>query len=176
MPAPGEHWAHDSKHLRSIEGPVIEKPTGNAVPVPPGAAVAPRPTPAAQPRPSSADAPPTALVVDDDTVLRISLQRFCENQGFSVRACKDGSEALDSVRQAPTDVVLLDAQMPVMDGFDACAAIRALPDAQRIPIIMITANADEASVDRAFAVGANEYITKPVHWAVLGHGYGYGYG
>jgi CheY-like chemotaxis protein len=113
--------------------------------------------------------PPTALIVDDDAVLRVGLKRFLEKRGFLTRACTDGREAVRALQQAPADVVLLDAQMPNMDGFEACAAIRAMPHGERIPIIMITANEDEASVDRAFAVGANEYITKPVHWAVLGH-------
>jgi diguanylate cyclase (GGDEF)-like protein len=122
-----------------------------------------------KPHGSSDKAQPRALVVDDDIVVRVSLQRFCEKRGFATRARQHGREALAALEEAPADVVLLDAQMPYLDGFETCAAIRAMPQARHTPIIMITASADESSVDRAFAVGANEYITKPVHWAVLGH-------
>jgi diguanylate cyclase (GGDEF)-like protein len=110
-----------------------------------------------------------ALVVDDDPVLRLTIGRFVEKLGFSARLCADGASAVEAVRNDPPDVVLLDAAMPEMDGFSACAAIRDLPMGAKLPIIMITTYDDDVSVDRAFAVGANEYITKPVHWAVLRH-------
>ncbi len=112
---------------------------------------------------------PRALVVDDDPVLRISIRRFVGKQGLSTLDCANGQEAVDLLSTTPVDIVLLDAEMPVMDGFSACAAMRALPHGERVPIIMITGHQDAASVDRAFAVGADEYITKPVHWPVLRH-------
>ncbi len=112
---------------------------------------------------------PVALVVDDDKVLRLSIGRFIEKLGFTTRLCADGREALDTLRGEQPHIVLLDAAMPEMDGFAACAAMRKLPAGAKVPIIMITGYDDEASVDRAFAAGASEYITKPVHWAVLRH-------
>ncbi|WP_058553718.1 PleD family two-component system response regulator [Thiohalocapsa sp. ML1] len=120
------------------------------------------------PRGSAADAR-TALIIDDDPVLRLTIARFIEKLGFATRLCADGAAGVGSVRAERPDIVLLDAAMPQMDGFAACQAIRDLPAGANLPIIMITGFNDEASVDRAFAVGANEYITKPVHWAVLRH-------
>lgn len=112
---------------------------------------------------------PMALVVDDDKVLRLTIGHFVEKLGFATRLCENGREAVDVMRTQSVDIVLLDAAMPEMDGFDACAAMRALPLGQRVPIIMITGFDDPASVDRAYEVGASEYVTKPVHWAVLRH-------
>lgn len=64
-------------------------------------------------------------------------------------------------------MVLLDARMPVMDGFACCIEIQALAGGQSTPVLMITSLEDEDSVDRAFEAGATDYITKPIHWAVL---------
>jgi CheY-like chemotaxis protein len=107
-------------------------------------------------------------------VLRLTIARFMEKLGFATRLCADGRAGVDALRGDAlrgdaADIVLLDAAMPGMDGFAACAAMRALPAGARVPIIMISGFNDEASADRAFAVGASEYITKPVHWAVLRH-------
>lgn len=110
---------------------------------------------------------PRALVVDDDPVLRLAITQFIARLGFQTASVDNGELAVQHVREDRTDIVLLDAAMPVMDGFEACRAIRALPSGQRVPIIMITAYEDEASIDRAFDAGATEYITKPVLWAVL---------
>jgi diguanylate cyclase (GGDEF)-like protein len=65
------------------------------------------------------------------------------------------------------DVILMDAMMPVMDGFTACARMQELPNAADIPVLMITALQDNSSVERAFAAGASDYIPKPIHYAVL---------
>lgn len=108
-----------------------------------------------------------ALVVDDDPVLRLAVTQFVERIGFVAETAEDGSMALERFKAQQPDIVLLDAAMPEVDGFEACAAIRALPDGAHTPIIMITVYHDEDSVDRAFEAGADEYITKPIHWAVL---------
>jgi diguanylate cyclase (GGDEF)-like protein len=113
------------------------------------------------------DRPYRALVVDDDAVLRTAIEQFIARQGFEVRGTDNGQEALDLFRAQMTDIVLLDAAMPGMDGFAVCAAIRALPGGRHVPIIMITIYEDEDSVNRAFASGATEYVPKPIHWAVL---------
>jgi diguanylate cyclase (GGDEF)-like protein len=65
------------------------------------------------------------------------------------------------------DVILMDAMMPVMDGFTACARMQELPNGADIPVLMITALQDNSSVERAFAAGASDYIPKPIHYAVL---------
>ncbi len=108
-----------------------------------------------------------ALVVDDDPVLRLAVTQFVERIGFAAEMAEDGGMALERFKAYQPDIVFLDAAMPEIDGFEACAAIRALPDGAHTPIIMITVYHDEGSVDRAFEAGADEYITKPIHWAVL---------
>lgn len=108
-----------------------------------------------------------ALVVDDDPVLRLAVKQFVERLGFETIEATDGRTAVELFREREPDIVLLDAAMPELDGFAACAEIRALPEGRHVPVIMITVYEDEASVDRAFEAGADEYITKPIHWAVL---------
>ena len=113
------------------------------------------------------DQPYRALVVDDDAVLRTALQQFIARLGFEVQCARQWPDRVDLFQTQGSDIVLLDAAMPVMNGFSACEAIRALPEGRHVPIIIITIYEDEDSVDRAFASGATEYVTKPIHWAVL---------
>lgn len=117
------------------------------------------------------DPAPLILVVDDDLFLRGMLRNLLEEQGYRVIEAEDGEQALDNFKQHHPDLVLMDALMPVMDGFTACQALNALETEtpNETPVIMITSLDDEESVDKAFDVGAVEYITKPIHWAVLRH-------
>lgn len=112
---------------------------------------------------------PLILVVDDDIFMRGMLQNLLESQHYRVVEAADGAAAIQAFSTYQPDLVLLDAAMPIMDGFIACTELRKLRTAEELPIIMITALDDENSVDRAFAAGAVEYITKPIHWAVLRH-------
>ncbi len=112
---------------------------------------------------------PLILIVDDDVFMRGMLQNLLEGQGYRVVEAQDGVTAIQEFQRHSPDLILLDAAMPVMDGFAACAQLKQLQVDGDVPIIMITALDDEKSVDKAFEVGAVEYITKPVHWAVLRH-------
>lgn len=107
------------------------------------------------------------LVVDDDNFMRIQLRRAMEQAGYQVVETSDGEQALTAYTHLNPDIVLLDALMPVMDGFTCCTKLQTLPGGKNIPILMITALEDQESVDRAFDAGATDYITKPIHWAVL---------
>jgi diguanylate cyclase (GGDEF)-like protein len=111
--------------------------------------------------------PPRVLVVDDDPVLRLAVSCFMQRLEFTVCPCENGQQAVEAFADQGADIVLMDAAMPVMDGFSACEAIRVLPNGEHVPIIMITGYDDEPSIDRAFACGATEYITKPILWPVL---------
>ena len=138
--------------------------------------------------------PPQILVVDDNATMRKLIRRAMEIEGYQVIEAKNGQEAITLYSQQNPDIILLDAMMPVMDGFTCCQKIHALscshlpPISQqaewetsphsvnsllaslaRKPILMITALEDTESVNRAFEVGATDYITKPIHWAVLQH-------
>ena len=110
---------------------------------------------------------PLILVIEDDKFMRIQLQRAMEQAGYQVAQACDGEEGLAVYLRLQPDIVLLDALMPVMDGFTCCTQLRSLPGGDRIPVLMITALEDRESVDRAFEAGAVDYITKPIHWAVL---------
>jgi len=112
---------------------------------------------------------PVVLVVDDDIFMRGMLQNLLAQQGYGVVEAEDGLQALAACRHHQPDLILMDAAMPVMDGFTACIELKKREQSKDVPIIMVTSLDDEESVDRAFEVGAVEYITKPIHWAVLRH-------
>jgi diguanylate cyclase (GGDEF)-like protein len=117
---------------------------------------------------------PLVLVVDDDLVVQMQLCQAMKQEGYEVIVASDGQEALDIYTNSHPDIILLDAMMPIMDGFTCCAQIQTLVTdkftddlSSRVPVLMITGLDDPNSVDKAFAVGASDYITKPIHWAVL---------
>lgn len=107
------------------------------------------------------------LIVDDDKSLRSLLSLVLEEEGYAVTEAQNGEDCLRFFSQLQPDLVLLDAVMPDMDGFDCCAQLRSLPEGQNTPVLMITFLDDQESIERAFAVGATDYITKPIHWPVL---------
>jgi diguanylate cyclase (GGDEF)-like protein len=113
------------------------------------------------------DDTPQVLVVDDDRSTRSTLRHTLQRDGFRVEEAADGAQALAMLARFQPDVILMDAMMPVMDGFTACARMQELPNAGNIPVLMITALQDNSSVERAFAAGASDYIPKPIHYAVL---------
>jgi diguanylate cyclase (GGDEF)-like protein/PAS domain S-box-containing protein len=112
---------------------------------------------------------PLVLIVDDDMFMRGMLQNLLEGQGYRVVEAHDGVKAIEEFQRCLPDLVLMDAAMPNLDGFKACAQLKRLDTGADVPVIMITALDDETSVNKAFEAGAVEYITKPVHWAVLRH-------
>jgi PAS domain S-box-containing protein len=112
-------------------------------------------------------AAPLILVVDDDKFMRTQLRRAMEQAGYQVVEASDGEQALAVYTRSHPDIILLDALMPVMDGFTCCSQLQKLPGGDRTPVLMITALEDQESVDQAFEAGATDYITKPIHWAVL---------
>jgi len=107
------------------------------------------------------------LVVDDDTVTRQMIGETMEKEGYKVVEATNGEQCLAVYQRIQPHIILLDAIMPVMDGFTCCIHLQALPRGERTPILMITGLDDKESVDQAFAVGAADYITKPIHWPVL---------
>ncbi|NGZ87173.1 EAL domain-containing protein [Duganella aceris] len=113
------------------------------------------------------DDTPQVLVVDDDRSTRSTLRHTLQRDGFRVEEAADGQQALAMLARFQPDVILMDAMMPVMDGFTACARMQELPNGGDIPVLMITALQDNSSVERAFAAGASDYIPKPIHYAVL---------
>ncbi len=107
------------------------------------------------------------LVVDDDRSTRAALRYALQRSGFSVEEAIDGIRALAMLDRIIPDVILMDAMMPMMDGFAACAKLQEHPRGKDIPVLMITALEDNLSIERAFAAGASDYISKPINLAVV---------
>lgn len=107
------------------------------------------------------------LVVDDDRSTRAALKHALVRSGFRVAEAQDGSQALDWLEQNEADAILMDALMPAMDGFTACAALKRHPQWKDIPVLMITALEDRHSIERAFEAGASDFIPKPIHLSVV---------
>ncbi len=112
---------------------------------------------------------PLVLVADDDGTHRRVLQKVLEQSGFRVILAPNGKEAIDQVAQFNPDVVLLDVEMPEMDGFAVCESIRAQKTDHEIPIFIVTSRDDPESVERAYELGATDFLTKPIALPVLPH-------
>jgi PAS domain S-box-containing protein len=111
--------------------------------------------------------PALILLVDDDGAMRRYLSILLEKDGYTVAEAEDGLQALTVYQKLQPDLVLMDAVMPLMDGFTACTHLRALPDGERTPILMLTSLTDDEAVDLAFESGATDFIIKPIHKGVL---------
>ena len=104
---------------------------------------------------------PKILVVDDDEINIKILQIQLEAKGYIVLTAASGSEALELIASTPPDLVLLDVQMPRMDGFEVCRRIRADESTQFVPVVMVTALKDAADRIQSIQAGADDFISKP---------------
>ncbi|MBV6624821.1 MAG: response regulator [Rivularia sp. (in: Bacteria)] len=111
--------------------------------------------------------PPQILVVDDQKTLRLVLHKAMEKQGYQIIEACNGQHCLDICQKITPDMILLDARMPGMDGFACCSKLQTLMGDNCPPILMITVLDDQESIERAFQVGASDYITKPIDWGLL---------
>jgi two-component system, HptB-dependent secretion and biofilm response regulator len=109
----------------------------------------------------------TILVCDDDEIILGLISQTLQKKGYLVIETEDGAEALQAFGENSPDLVIMDAKMPEMDGFQVCRKLRKTHEGRDTPIIMITALEDDNSVNQAFEAGAVEYVTKPIQWAVL---------
>jgi len=109
---------------------------------------------------------PRVVVVDDDPGMRLLLRETLSAAGFKVVVAASGKEAIDVCAEFGPDLVLLDINMPGMDGIEACAEIRKSNERQ-FPIVMVTSVGDAVSIREAFNAGANDFILKPVRWPLF---------
>lgn len=135
----------------------------------PAAVTAPLPAelPAALPAEASAPSapraqPPLVLVVDDNEMNTTMLSDYLKVKGYRVASARNGRDAIQQARRLRPDVVLMDLQMPEMDGLEATHRLRQLPELQGLPIIGLTALAMPGDRERCLAAGANDYLSKPV--------------
>ena len=102
------------------------------------------------------------LLVDDDLIIRKVVCKTLQNSGYEVSMAEDGKKGMVVFEQCAPDIVLLDVEMPVMDGNQMCQALRKTEAGADIPILMLTGARDKKSIDKAYDMGATDYLPKPV--------------
>ena len=101
------------------------------------------------------------LVVDDDDVIRQLITVNLELEGFDVATAIDGQDCLDRVKDVRPDVITLDIMMPRLDGWEAASRLRADPATAGIKVVLLSARAQEADLERGSRIGVDAYLTKP---------------
>jgi diguanylate cyclase (GGDEF)-like protein len=112
---------------------------------------------------------PVVLIVDDDQMMRVLERNSLEQAGFAVEEAADGETGLIAFQNAQPDIVLLDVMMSGKDGFTVCQEIRGMHGGDMVPVLIVTGLDDLESINRAYEVGATDFILKPINWTVLGH-------
>ncbi len=110
---------------------------------------------------------PSILIVDDDTEFRLTTSEALKCTGFEVTEASSGEAALSLLEDELPDLVLLDAIMPGIDGFEVCRQMRKKRNTRAIPVMILTGLGDMESVNRAFESGATDFVVKPINYAVL---------
>ena len=129
---------------------------------------APPPAMGAAPRQTGLASALHILVADDDLTTALLMQAALVRAGFAVTLAADGEEAVQAFAQVRFDMVLLDVDMPRLDGYAVCRELRRR-GGEELPILMVTGMDDTASIEAAFEAGATDFINKPITWALLGH-------
>ena len=109
----------------------------------------------------------TILVCDDDPTVRLLARECLESAGMKVLEAENGREALEIFNKDHPDLIFLDVDMPQLNGFEVCHAIRQTKQGQSVPILIATGANDNQSIDQGFEAGATQYKTKPINWALL---------
>jgi diguanylate cyclase (GGDEF)-like protein len=110
-----------------------------------------------------------AIIADDEDLGRMLLGEAVAAAGLECLAYADGGAALEAALENDVGVVLLDVDMPVLDGNEVCRRLRAEPRFSSVPIVIVTGHQDSDAIRRAFEAGATDFISKPVNWALLPH-------
>jgi DNA-binding response OmpR family regulator len=105
--------------------------------------------------------PLRVLICDDDPLLVDLLEYRLSGKGYAVRVARDGGEALVLIAEEVPDAIVLDAMMPVVDGFEVLRRIRETEDWASIPVLMLTARKQESDIVGALELGANDFMVKP---------------
>lgn len=103
----------------------------------------------------------TILVVDDEEIMRNALKRILESEGYKVLLAGDGLELSRVLETTKLDMILLDINLPWVDGYELCRLIKGKSHLKEMPLIFVTARKGSDDVEKGFAAGCNEYITKP---------------
>jgi len=119
-----------------------------------------------EPAPPRASGPhglpaPKVLLVDDEDSLRKVIRELLERDGYVVAEARDGAQALDQIDRVGPDIIVLDLNMPGLDGYGVLSHLRSRPATADIPVIVLTAKGDEDNEVRVFELGADDFLTKP---------------
>jgi PleD family two-component response regulator len=106
------------------------------------------------------------LIADNDKVIRLALKGVMNQAGYQVIEAENGEQCLEEYLKHEPDVILLNAVMPIMDGFTACKHLRSLAGSSPI-IFLITSLDDEISITQGFEEGIDDFVLKPFHWKLL---------
>ena len=109
----------------------------------------------------SGKAPKKILIVEDEADIAKLVKFYLDKEGFQTNVAKSGGEALKHLKSERPDLVILDLMLPEMDGIEVCKKVRSAPDTALIPIIMLTAKAEESDIIVGLELGADDYVTKP---------------
>ncbi|ESQ91257.1 histidine kinase [Asticcacaulis sp. AC460] len=109
------------------------------------------------------------LVADDDPILREFAAVHLATPSVEVELAADGVLAFERLQAGGIDIALVDLDMPRMNGFDLIEKVRADARLAHLPIVVVTGREDMVAVDRAYAVGATEFVVKPINWRLLSH-------
>lgn len=109
------------------------------------------------------------LYVDDDPILREFAVVNLTTDRAEVETAADGAEALARIEARRPDLVLMDLEMPTLDGFETLKRLRANPKFRDLPVVVVTGREDVEAVDRAFGAGATSFVVKPLNWRLLSH-------
>ena len=107
------------------------------------------------------------LIVEDNEMNRDMLSRRLMRKGFEIVMAEDGQKGVDMSKSENQNLILMDLSLPVMDGWEATSSIKANPDTNSIPIIVLTAHAMAGDREKALGAGADEYDTKPIEFKRL---------
>ena len=110
---------------------------------------------------------PRILVVEDNEENRDSLSRRLQRRGFEVVLAEDGRAGIETARTEKPDLVLMDMNMPEVDGWEATRQVKAIPDLRDVPVIALTAHAMAGDRERALAAGCMDYHAKPIEFPKL---------
>lgn len=113
--------------------------------------------------------PVRILFVDDDPIMREFAAVHLSTDTAKVVVAGDGVEAVKAIAEADFDVILLDLEMPRMDGFEVLSRLRADERTRRTPVIVVTGREDVTAVDKAFQAGATSFLAKPINWRLLSY-------
>ncbi|RMD71646.1 MAG: response regulator [Gammaproteobacteria bacterium] len=109
----------------------------------------------------------TLLLVEDNEDNRDMLSRRLKRKGYRVETAVNGREALEMASRLHPDLILMDLSMPVMDGWEATRRLKESPELRHIPVVVLTGHAMKEDRKRAFAIGAQGYIPKPINMQAL---------